>query len=91
LEEKQSKVMNFHALLDLYITPNSLLIREFHLLCKNLNTFILEEKQSTDMKILLLEEVFGNKDEAYVKNEKGELVLIHYHITKIIPNSHLTL
>jgi len=81
----------YKALLDLYITPNSVLIREFHLLCKNLNTFIVEEIQSTNMKILLLEEVFGNKDEAYIKNKKGDLVLIHYHITKKIPNYLLTL
>jgi len=74
----------YKALLDLYIQPNSVLIKEFHLLCKNLCVFIEEEKQATNMKIKLLEETFGNEEEAHVKD--GErTVLIHYHIRKIIP------
>jgi mannosyltransferase OCH1-like enzyme len=76
----------FEALKDIYNTPIENLRNEFHLLCKNLYTFIQEQK--TD-KTLLLEEVYGNEDEAHVINENKKVVLIHYHIKKIIPHNNL--
>jgi hypothetical protein len=79
----------YKALLDLYVMPNSMLIKEFHLLCKNLYFFIKDVKSTTNMKIKLLQEVYGNEDEAYVKDGEN-LVLIHYHIRKIIPNKFLS-
>ena len=72
----------YQALKDIYHTPIENLRKEFHLLCKNLYGFIQE--QGTE-RTLLLEEVFGNEDEAHVTDHSGKVVLIHYHIKKIIP------
>jgi mannosyltransferase OCH1-like enzyme len=76
----------YKALSDLYNIPNTNLIREFHLLCKNLYLFIQEEYQNREprIKIKLFEEVYGNEEDAHVKDE-NKIVLIHYHIRKIIP------
>ncbi len=80
----------YKALKDIYITPLENLIKEFHLLCKNLYTFIIEyetnnKKIEKESNIILFKEVYGNEMEAFVKNGQDNLVLIHYHIKKIIP------
>jgi hypothetical protein len=63
------------------------LINEFHLLCKNLYGFIKgENEKEIPIKIKLLEEIYGNEYEAHVK-DGSQIVLIHYHIHKIIPNT----
>jgi hypothetical protein len=72
----------YMALKDLYYCPIENLRGEFHLLCKNLYQFI---QQHRTPKNLLFEEIYGNEDEAHVVNEDKKLVLIHYHIKKIIP------
>jgi hypothetical protein len=76
----------YKALYDLYTISNTNLIREFHILCKNLYGFIQEEKrlQPERMKIKLFEEVYGNEHDAHVKDGE-KLVLVHYHIRKVIP------
>ena len=76
----------YKALYDIYTISTSDLVREFHVLCKNLYQFIQEEKRNTipRMKIKLFEEVYGNEEDAHVK-DGDKLVLIHYHIRKIIP------
>jgi hypothetical protein len=88
----------YKALLDLYTISTADLVREFHILCKNLCMFIKNEKNEKNeknandgikngtitQKIKLLQEVYGNEEQAFVQD--GErLVLIHYHIRKIIP------
>ena len=78
----------YKALKDIYNTPLENLIKEFHLLCKNLYFFIFEYKNNIinkESKILLFKEVYGNEFEAYIKNDEDKIVLIHYHIKKIIP------
>jgi len=75
----------YKALFDLYDISNENLIREFHVLCKNLFHFIREHREPL-MKIKLLEETFGNDEEAHVK-DGDKMVLIHYHIRKIIPRT----
>ena len=73
----------FEALKDIYHCPLENLRKEFHLLCKNLYGFI--EQQRTDS-TLLLEEVYGGcPEEAHVIDKNSQVVLIHYHIKKIIP------
>ena len=72
----------YQALNDIYHTPIENLRKEFHLLCKNLYGFIQKERTE---RTLLLEEVYGDEVEAHVKDANGEVVLIHYHIQKIIP------
>jgi mannosyltransferase OCH1-like enzyme len=76
----------YKALYDLYTISNNNLIREFHVLCKNLYGFIQEEKQVQEprMKIRLFQEVYGNEEDAHVKDGE-KLVLVHYHIRKVIP------
>jgi mannosyltransferase OCH1-like enzyme len=73
----------YKALKDIYSIQKSDLLREFHILCKNLYMFIKED--TTNSKKTLFEEVFGNDDEAHVKDENNQVILIHYHTKKIIP------
>lgn len=73
----------FEALKDIYNCPLENLRNEFHLLCKNLYGFIKEQRTE---KTLLLEEVYGGcPKEAHVIDKNSQVVLIHYHIKKIIP------
>lgn len=72
----------YKALKDIYNTSTSDLLNEFHLLCKNLYTFIHEDKTSN---IILFNEVYGNDKEAFVKDKDENVVLIHYYSTKVIP------
>ena len=74
----------YQALKDIYNTPIENLRKEFHLLCKNLYGFIQINKTE---RTLLLEEVFGNEEEAHIIDRSGQVVLIHYHIKKIIPTN----
>lgn len=80
----------YKALKNIYNTPLENLRIEYHLLCKNLYEYIKEEiinniKEYSNNDILLLEEYYGNENEAYIKNFENKTVLIHYHIKKIIP------
>jgi mannosyltransferase OCH1-like enzyme len=72
----------YQALNDIYNTPAENLRKEFHLLCKNLYGFIQKERTE---RTLLLEEVYGNEVEAHIKDKNDKVVMIHYHIQKIIP------
>jgi hypothetical protein len=75
----------YKALQDIYNISVSDLVREFHILCKNLYGFIHQERQiRSAIRIKLFEEVYGNETDAYVK-DGDKLVLVHYHIRKIIP------
>jgi hypothetical protein len=76
----------YKALYDIYTISTLDLVREFHVLCKNLYQFIQQEKLNTSprMKLKLFEEVYGNEEDAHVK-DGDKLVLIHYHIRKVIP------
>jgi len=76
----------YKALSDIYNISTQVLIREFHVLCKNLYRFIDEERKNRESvaKIKLLEEVYGNEEDAHVK-DGDKVVLIHYHIKKVIP------
>jgi mannosyltransferase OCH1-like enzyme len=76
----------YKALYDIYHISTQDLIREFHVLCKNLYNFIQEELRNGERKyiIKLFDEVYGNETDAYVKSGE-KLVLIHYHIKKVIP------
>jgi len=75
----------YKALQDLYTISSVDLVKEFHVLCKNLYLFIQQEiEKESSIKIKLFEEVYGNEEDAYVK-DGDTLVLIHYHIKKVIP------
>jgi mannosyltransferase OCH1-like enzyme len=73
----------YKALKDIYNIPKTDLLREFHILCKNLYTFINED--TTTMKKVLFQEIYGNDDEAHVVDKNNNVVAIHYHARKIIP------
>ena len=70
------------ALKDIYECSFENLRKEFHLLCKNLYQFI---RQHSNERTLLLQEVHGNEDEAHIIDQDNQVVLIHYHIKKVIP------
>ena len=73
----------YQALKDIYHCPLENLRKEFHLLCKNLYGFIKEQRTE---RTLLLEEIYGGcEEEAHVIDKDKRIVLIHYHIKKIIP------
>jgi hypothetical protein len=75
----------FSALKDVYFTDNRELVETFHLLCKNLYGFVNAQSGS---RIKMFEEVYGNETDAHVVDkDSGKLILIHYHINKIIPRA----
>lgn len=73
----------YKALKDIYNIPKSDLVREFHILCKNLYTFINQD--TSTMNKVLFQEIYGNDDEAHVVDKNNNVVAIHYHARKIIP------
>ena len=79
----------YTALKNIYHIENHDLVRDFHLLCKNLFNIVLEhyeetQKQNRPNTMLLYQEIFGNQYEAYIVDENQEVVLVHYHILKKI-------
>jgi mannosyltransferase OCH1-like enzyme len=70
------------ALKDIYECSFENLRQEFHLLCKNLYQFI---RQHSNERTLLLQEVYGTDEEAHIMDASKQVVLIHYHIKKVIP------
>ena len=75
----------YDALKDLYNIDNRDLIQNFHQLCKNMYTMV--KNNQYDCKIKLFEEIYGNETDAHIVDPARyyKLVLIHYHIKKIIP------
>ena len=75
----------YDALKDLYNIDNRDLIQNFHQLCKNMYTMV--KNNQYDCKIKLFEEIYGNETDAHIVDQARyyKLVLIHYHIKKIIP------
>jgi hypothetical protein len=80
-------VILYEALKDLYFIDNRELLANFHVLCKNLYSFVANHEN--DCRVKLYEEIYGNSTDAHVvdvDDEKNKLVVVHYHINKIIPN-----
>jgi len=80
----------YKALQNLYSLTDQDLISEFHILCKNMYTITVNqysenENMNIDNHIALYQEKYGNQDEAIIINDNDEIILIHYHIKKIIP------
>lgn len=75
----------YDALKDLYNTTNENLIKHFHLLCQNMYNMV--NNNHYNCKIKLFEEIYGNATDAHIVDSDRDfkIVLIHYHITKIIP------
>lgn len=75
----------YDALKDLYNIDNRDLIQNFHQLCTNMYNMV--NNNNYDCKIKLYEEIYGNATDAHIVDPDCEfkLVLIHYHIKKIIP------
>ena len=78
-------VVMYEALRDIYFIDNKELLMNFHALCKNL--FTITNDCQAKCQIKLFEEVYGNDTDAHVidTSRDNKLVLIHYHINKIIP------
>jgi mannosyltransferase OCH1-like enzyme len=79
-------VILYEALKDIYFINNKELLDNFHALCKNLYGFV--KNHENDCRIKLYEEIYGNSTDAHVvdpDDENNKLVLVHYHINKIIP------
>jgi mannosyltransferase OCH1-like enzyme len=80
-------IILYEALKDLYFIDNRELLANFHVLCKNLYSFV--NNHENDCRIKLYEEIYGNSKDAHVvdaDDENNKLVVVHYHIDKIIPN-----
>ena len=78
----------YEALKDLYFIDNQLLITQFHTLCKNMYDMVAAHKNKyPDSNVKLYQEVYGTPEEAHCIDveRNNQLVLIHYHIKKIIP------
>lgn len=72
----------YQAMKNIYEINISVLLADFHLLCKNLYRYFHE---SDEPNIHLYEEIYGNEEEAHVVDENQTLLAIHYHLTKKIP------
>ena len=78
----------YEALKDLYFIDNQQLLANFHTLCKNMYDMVATYKNvNIDSKIKLFEEIYGNENDAHIVDTERNniLVLVHYHIKKIIP------
>jgi mannosyltransferase OCH1-like enzyme len=77
----------YRALKDIYTIHNDIIESEFHTLCKNMFRFVLEDYESKHgiNKTILYQEIYGNELEAHVVDGDGTVLMIHYHINKIIP------
>jgi len=78
----------YEALKDLYFIDNKQLLTNFHTLCKNMYNIVASQRvKNKTLKIKLFEEVYGNTEDAHIidTSRNNILVLVHYHIKKIIP------
>jgi len=78
-------IIIYEALKDLYNIDNQQLIQHFHQLCQNMYNMV--NNNHYNCKIKLFEELYGNATDAHIIDveQDNKLVLIHYHIKKIIP------
>jgi mannosyltransferase OCH1-like enzyme len=78
-------IIIYEALKDLYNIDNQKLIQHFHQLCQNMYNMV--NNNHYNCKIKLFEEIYGNATDAHIIDveQDNKLVLIHYHIKKIIP------
>lgn len=80
----------YQGLNDIYNIDNNILIKEFHLICKNMYNFVKDFKEQNEYNhnVKLYEEIYDTEEIAAVvdKENNNKLVLNHYHIKKIIPN-----
>lgn len=81
----------YKALKNIYYIDTHNLETDFHILCKNMyvyykNQYIKYHIEGKPDKITLYKEKYGNKTEAHIVDENDNIVLIHYHIDKIIPD-----
>ena len=80
------------ALQNLYNMESNVLSSTFHIICKDLYNIVLNQyKYNNDNgienRMLLYEEIYGNDEEAHIVDENKNVILIHYHVKKIIPNN----
>ena len=50
-----------------------------------MNQFCIDAMYKKEHLLCLYKEVYGNQTDAYVIDNDSNIILIHYHITKIIP------
>jgi len=82
-------IIIYEALKDLYSISNTDMIRDFHILCKNLYGIIFSHIM--DCKVKLYNEQLRNEANCYhiVDSENQDnIVLIHHSETKVIPPRH---
>ena len=74
----------YEALRDLYTMENQELLANFHILCRNMYTFVCQYQY--EFKIKLFQEMADNTEHADVIDlATGDVVLVHYYATKKIP------
>jgi mannosyltransferase OCH1-like enzyme len=73
----------YKAIKNIYETENRILIHDFHLLCRNLYSYVHEHTCSPEPH--LYQEIYGNDQEAHIIDDQHNLLAIHYYSTKIIP------
>lgn len=74
----------YESLKDAYHIDNGDLMKNFHLLCKNMYHIIHDGMLNIDFSYVLYKEVCNSLG-ANIYNEEGDVILIHYSEKKIIP------
>jgi mannosyltransferase OCH1-like enzyme len=78
-------IIIYEALSDLYSMSNENLIKDFHILCKNMYHFAITHSKFCSVKLYEEQPVKNNCYKIVDSENKNRLVLIHYSETKIIP------
>jgi hypothetical protein len=74
----------YEALRDLYTMENRELLTNFHVLCRNMYIFVCQHQHESRIK--LFQEMADHEEHADVIDiATGDVVLIHYYATKVIP------
>jgi hypothetical protein len=78
-------IIMYEALKDIYFINNRELLENFHVLCGNL--FNIVGSFDGNCRVKLFEEIYGNQTDAHIVDpeQNYKLILVHYHILKVIP------
>lgn len=72
----------YEALVDLYNMDINVLNNDYLIVCKNLYKIL---KKRWNYKIAIYKEIYGSNNVAITVNDRNEIILAHYFVTKKVP------